>query len=101
VWGSKSGHLNRGAAITDNAFIGDNFGFGIAVDGVVDFTIEGNRATGRFGGVRTKRCWPSTSPPGHAFVRNSQSSSGTFQSDFEEGVLGYAICIKKSAEDPD
>jgi Right handed beta helix region len=101
VWGSKSGHLNRGAVITGNTFSGDNFGFGIAVDGVVDFTIEGNKATGRFGGVRTKRCWPGTSPPGHAFVRNSQSSSGTFQKDFEEGVLGYAICIKKSADDPD
>jgi hypothetical protein len=101
VWGSKSGHLNRGAAITDNTFSGDNFGFGIAVDGVVDFTIKGNKATGHFGGVRTKRCWSGTSAPGHAFVRNPQSSSGTFQKDFEEGVLGYAICIKKSADDPD
>jgi hypothetical protein len=101
VWGSKSGHLNRGAAITDNTFIGDNFGFGIAVDGVVDFTVEGNKATGHFGGVRTNRCWAGTSAPGHAFIRNSQSSSGRFQNDFEEGVLGYAICIKKSADEPD
>jgi hypothetical protein len=100
VWGDRHRPAVRGAAITDNTIIGDNIGFGIAVDDVADFTITGNRAHGRFSGVRGDGCWPDSMPPGHALIRNPSSTSGTFQKDFEVGFLGYAICIKKSPSDP-
>jgi hypothetical protein len=100
VWGGKASQVNHGAAIISNTFTGDNFGFGIAADGVADFTIEGNKAQGHFGGVQGSRCRPGTTPPGHAFIRNRESTAGTFQRDFEPGSLSYAICIKKSANDP-
>jgi Right handed beta helix region len=100
VWGDRKGRNVRGAQIADNTIVGDNIGFGIAADGVTDFTITGNRTQGRFGGVRGERCWPNTTPPGHPFIRNPASTSGTFQEDFELGFLGYAICVKQSPSDP-
>jgi len=99
VWGDRNGRIVRGAAITDNTIVGDNIGFGIAADGVADFTITGNRAQGRFSGVRGDRCWPNTALPGHPFIRNPASTSGAFQKEFEVGSLGYAICVKKSPND--
>jgi Right handed beta helix region len=100
VWGERHGRAVRGAEITDNSIVGDNIGFGIAADDVADFTIAGNRAQGRFGGVRGDRCWPDMTLTGSAFIRNPASTSGTFQKEFEAGFLGYAICIKKSPDDP-
>jgi len=94
VWGFNSGQVNRGAAIIGNTFSGGHMGFGIAADGVADFTIEGNKAHGHFGGVRGEHCWPGTTAPGHAFIRNPKSTAGKFQKDFEAGALGYSICIK-------
>ena len=100
VWGDRHGRAVRGAEIIDNTIVGDNIGFGIAVDDVADFTITGNRAQGRFGGVRGARCWPDMTLTGDPFIRNPASTSGTYQKEFEAGFLGYAICIKKSPDDP-
>lgn len=83
VWGASAEHVVRGAAITDNIIVGGHMGFGIAADGVADFNITGNKASSRFSGRRDDRCWPGTTPPGHAFVRNAASTSGTFQKEFE------------------
>jgi hypothetical protein len=95
VWGDHTEWTNRGAVISNNTLRGNNFGYGIAVQGVEDFTITENRAEGQFGGEKGPRCHAQTEPIGGMFVRNFQMSSGTFQSDFAPGTLTYAICIQQ------
>lgn len=95
VWGDRDpSHINRGGLITGNTILGNHFAYGIAVDGVTDFTITDNTVHARFSGVRTNRCWPATTSPGQALVRNPRTSTGSFEAQFTFGSLGYAICAE-------
>ncbi len=96
VWGSaNSGLKNRGAVITRNQIRGNHIGFGIAVDGVENFTVTENRSSARYSGSAGSGCRPGVAPPGHAFVRNEATTQGTFQSNFSFGILDYLICYSE------
>lgn len=95
VWTDALDQINRGGVVEGNEIRGNNFGYGIAVQGVGDFTVINNKVSGRFTGVRGERCHKETYPTGGALVRNSRMSSGSFDSNFREGILTYSICIEK------
>lgn len=94
VWSRAVDQINRGGVVENNILVGDHFGYGIAVQGVQDFTVRGNIADGHFGGVHGARCPPQTQPMGGAFVKNSHLSTGNFDAQFAEGDLTVAVCIE-------
>lgn len=93
VWGDHRARINRGAAISDNQLIGQHFGSGIAVQGVQDFTVVRNTASGHFEGRKAAGCHTITSEPHAAFLIGRKFSTGRFQPDFREAELEYSICM--------
>jgi hypothetical protein len=94
AWGDGYEHVNRGGAITNNRIVGNAFGYGIAVDGARDFTITGNRVTGRLSGGSDGACDAGHAPSGKAFIRDPSHSAGTYQSEFELGNARWSICVQ-------
>ena len=81
---------SRGAVVTNNTLLGAHMAYGFVVSGVEDWTVSGNvdlsahplpeREVDCFGDV--------VDPPG-GFQLNAATSSGTFQPEFEDAVLGF------------
>ena len=81
---------SRGAILTDNVLIGGHMGYGYVVSGVEDWTVTGNvdLSTHRTP-QRRARCFEQAVDPPAGFQINTATSSGIFQEDFEDAVLGF------------
>lgn len=93
VWGSQKGKINLGATIEGNRIVGDNIGYGIAVDGARSVTVIGNKVEGHLHGVPGPECRSGQAAPGLDFARNPNGSGGYFQPEFQAASLTYSICI--------
>ncbi len=94
VWGSNKGDVVHGASIIDNLIQGDDIAYGIAIDGVENFTVTGNKVESHPHGIAGATCIKGQSIPGKRLIRNPSTTRGTFQNDFEYGPLRYSICAE-------
>jgi len=76
--------LNHGAVIRNNILIGSNFGYGYVVNGVNNWTVEGNRSEAFFKGAPGHGCGFVNSSPA-PFLIDKNYSQGSFQKEFKEG----------------
>jgi hypothetical protein len=93
VWGGDNKSVIRGAKVVDNIVSGEHLGFGIAVDGAEDLEVGGNEVRSKFQGRRGRGCYAETSIPAAPMVRNPARSTGSYQQEFVQGVVRYAICV--------
>lgn len=83
---------SRGAVITDNTLKGDHMAYGFVVSGVEDWTMTGNvDLSTHLVLEREADCFGKVVDPPGGFQRNPATSSGTFQAEFEEAVLGFTM----------
>jgi len=80
---------NFGASIVSNTITGPSVGFGMALNGVFDWTVSGNLDSATHGGV-PQSCDGSTAPAPAAFIKSSGTSDGSFQAGFVEGAVSVA-----------
>ena len=80
---------SRGAVVTGNTLMGNHMGYGFVVGGVEDWTVTGNvdLSTHLPPDVETD-CFGKVIDPPAGFQLNPATSSGTFQAEFEDAVLG-------------
>ena len=83
---------SRGAVVTDNVLAGSHMGWGFAVSGVEEWTVNGNvdasthrQPPGELDCFGT----PSNAPSG--FQINPLTSSGSFQDEYETAVFGFTV----------
>lgn len=98
VWGADADQYIRGGRVLNNRIRGvGRVGFGIAIDGVKDFEVLGNRNSAGFAGRWGDRCYPEwrhiPETAKLAWVRNYKRSQGRFQPEFDHQVIRYAICV--------
>ncbi len=96
AWGEDKGLINRGGTVSDNVISGKGIGYGIVVNGVSGFTIQGNQVQATLGGRKGPRCPQGQTEPAQALVMNPAHSEGQFQPGFVTGPIHYAICVDPS-----
>jgi len=95
AWGIGSkATINFGGRIEHNTIIGSDLGYGIAVDGVRDFVVTGNRVMTALIGGSAERCDAGHVAAGTALVYDAAHSTGTFQRDFKNGDARWSICVQ-------
>ncbi|KAG8991722.1 hypothetical protein FRB94_012283 [Tulasnella sp. JGI-2019a] len=98
TWTSDIDSIARGAIVRHNVLRGPNFGYGIVVSSVKNFTVMGNAVdmgASRFSGTYATRCpkLPMSAPP-MPFLIHRGSSEGVFQDEFKNGEVLYIVCIE-------
>ncbi|KAG8843738.1 hypothetical protein FRB96_003864 [Tulasnella sp. 330] len=98
TWTSDIDSIIYGAIVRNNILRGTNFGYGIVVSSVTNFTVTGNiidMATSKFSGRHGARCpeIPLNALP-MPFLIHRGSSRGAFQEEFEHGEVLYIVCIE-------
>lgn len=92
-WSDDTDSVVRGAAVYDNSFQGDHFGYAIVVSSAEGFSVANNKvdSAAKFGGVPGARC-PTAPPNGSpvAYLINRGSAKGTFQDEFVNGEVQHS-----------
>ena len=81
----------RGATVTGNTLMGPYMVYGFAVDGVADWTVRGNVDLALHRGVAVNECGGRKASPPAGFQIDRRNSSGSFQSEFRDAHLEYAL----------
>ena len=80
---------SRGAVVTGNTLMGDHMAYGFVVGGVEDWTVTGNvDLSTHLTPVEVADCFGKVVDPPAGFQLDPMTSSGTFQAEFEDAVLG-------------
>ena len=80
---------SRGAVVTGNTLMGDHMAYGFVVGGVEDWTVTGNvDLSTHLTPVVVADCFGKVVDPPDGFQLNPAISSGTFQAEVEDAVLG-------------
>ena len=83
---------SRGAIVTGNTLMGDHMVYGFVVGGVEDWTVTGNvDLSTHLAPEMEGDCFGNVVDPPAGFQFNPLTSSGVFQEEFEEAVLGGSI----------
>ena len=82
-----------GATILSNTIIGKSIGYAIAASGCSNVTIFNNTALATFNGFLSAGCLCAAPT---AFLKDSNTSFGSFQDDFVEGHILDALCVTRS-----
>ncbi len=80
-----------GATVTDNILRGAHMQYGLAVDGVSDWTVTGNQDLATHSGTPTGQCFGQVASPPAGFQINRARSQGTFQPEFADAVVEFAV----------
>ncbi len=79
---------SRGAVVTGNTLMGDHMGYGFVIGGVEDWTVTGNvDLSTHLTPEREGECHGIVVDPPAGFQYDPQTSSGTFQPEFEAAVM--------------
>ncbi len=81
---------SRGAVVTNNTLMGDHMAYGFVVSGVEGWTVTGNvdLSTHLIPEMEAD-CFGNVVDPPRGFQRNPVTSSGIFQAEFKDAVLGF------------
>ena len=80
---------SRGAVVTGNTLMGDHMAYGFVVGGVEDWTVSGNvDLSTHLTPEVVADCFGNVVDAPSGFQFNPATSSGTFQAEFEDAVLG-------------
>ncbi len=77
---------NSSGRIVNNKIMGNDFGYGMAINGVKNWVVKGNSIEATFSGVPSSSCGKKNATPG-SFVIDNTHSQGEFQSGFKQGNL--------------
>ncbi len=95
VWGcwgpSEPGHVITGGTVTGNTLRGAHMQYGYAVDGVTDWTVNGNIDEATHSGRPSQDCGGLLASPPAGFQYNLAHSQGTFQPEFAAAQLDLAL----------
>src|SRR6266576_3790061 len=80
-----------GATVTDNILRGAHMQYGLAVDGVRDWTVTGNQDLATHSGTPTGQCYGQVASPPAAFQFYRPRSQGTFQPEFADAIVEFAV----------
>jgi len=80
-----------GAIVTDNVLRGAHMQYGFAVDGVRDWTVTGNQDLATHSGTPTGQCFGQVASPPAGFQINRARALGTFQLEFADAVVEFAV----------
>ncbi len=80
-----------GAVVTDNVLWGAYMQYGFAVDGVRDWTVTGNQDLASHSGTPTGECFGQVASPPAGFQIRRARAQGTFQSEFTDAVVDFAV----------
>jgi len=80
-----------GATVTDNILQGAHMQYGLAVDGVSDWTVTGNQDLAIHSGTPTGQCFGQVASPPAAFQIYRPRSQGTFQPEFADAIVEFAV----------
>ncbi len=83
---------NRGARVQGNVLSGEHMGYGFVVAGVEDWTVTGNVDESTHVPPRWQHdCFGQDVDPPAGFQIDLDLSSGTFQPEFQDAVLGFGL----------
>ncbi len=83
---------NRGATVEGNTLLGDFMGYGYVVAGVEDWTVTGNVDLSSHVAPRWQhQCFGADVDPPAGFQIDTDLSTGTFQPEFQDAVLGFGL----------
>jgi len=80
-----------GATVSDNILRGTHMQYGLAVDGVRDWTVTGNQDLASHSGTPTGQCNGQVASPPAGFQINRTRAQGTFQPEFVDAVVEFAV----------
>src|SRR2546425_3743504 len=80
-----------GATVSDNILQGTHMQYGLAVDGVSDWTVTGNQDLATHSGTPTGQCFGQVASPPAGFQVYRPRSQGTFQPEFADAIVEFAV----------
>ena len=92
---------NRGATVTGNVLRGAHMGYGLAADGVENWTVSGNISEATHSGTVSNRAGCDGQKPARpkAFQKHGVHATGAFQTEFQEAFVESIIFLKPKKGD--
>jgi parallel beta-helix repeat protein len=91
---------NFGGIVTNNLLTGAHMGYGLAADGVANWTVNGNVSTAVHSGIPTQGCDGRLPDPPAAFQMHGEHATGSFQTDFQEAFVERLIALLPPGSTP-
>jgi parallel beta-helix repeat protein len=84
---------NFGGIVTNNLLTGAYMGYGLAADGVANWTVSGNISTAVHSGIPAQGCNGQLPAQPAALQMHGEHATGSFQGDFQEAFVERLIAL--------